>query len=287
MRIGVRAHDYGRLGIAELAEKIKAEGLNAAQVAPPKAFQNVESVQSLTEKQAEEIGTAFADADVKISVLGCYMDLGNPDADIRNAAIENIKKCFSLGKRMGVHCVGTETAYKRLTSEEKKIWYPHMMDAIQRVLEEAVKQDVIFALEPVRHYPMDSLETTKKILEEINGGKYLRLIFDPLNVLTPENIENQDPFWETWLKEVGDYIDVLHIKDLLLSEDGSYMEDGFLGKGLLRYDVIREWLLKEEQRRKENGMAEIALLREGMHPEKTGGDLEFLQWLQGKCCKNT
>lgn len=282
MRIGVRAHDYGRLGISELAEIIHSEGLNAAQVAPPKAFKEVENIQSLTEKQAEEIGAAFSEADVKISVLGCYMDLGNPDKDVRNAAIENIKKSLSLGKRMGAHCIGTETAYKRLSPEEKKIWYPYMMDAIQRVVEEAAKQEMIFALEPVRHYPMDSLETTKKILEEINGGKYLRLIFDPLNVLTPENIGSQDRFWSEWLRELGDYIDVLHIKDLLLSEDSSYREDGFLGKGLLRYEVIREWLLKEEQRRKENGMTEISLLREGMHPENTEGDLAFLHWLQGR-----
>lgn len=281
MRIGVRAHDYGRLGIAELAEKIKAEGLNAAQVAPPKAFKEVENVLSMTEKQAEEIGKAFSDADVKISVLGCYMDLGNPDAEIRKMAVENIRKSLALGKLMGAHCIGTETSYQRLSIDEKKIWYPYMMDSIKRVMEEAVKQDMIFALEPVRHYPLDSLETTKKVLEEVNGGKYLRLIFDPLNVLTPDQIDHQEDFWQGWLEELGEYIDVLHIKDLLLTEDGSYLEDGFLGKGLLRYEVIHKWLQKEDARRKENGMAEIALLREGMHPENTEGDLAFLHWLQG------
>ena len=37
MKIGVRAHDYGRMEIEKLAEVLRAQGYDGAQLAMPKA----------------------------------------------------------------------------------------------------------------------------------------------------------------------------------------------------------------------------------------------------------
>lgn len=41
MKIGVRAHDYGKMEIEELAEVLHKEGYQAAQLALPKAFKGL------------------------------------------------------------------------------------------------------------------------------------------------------------------------------------------------------------------------------------------------------
>ena len=43
MKIGIRAHDFGRLPPVRLAEKMAAQGVEAAQLAIPKAIAGVES----------------------------------------------------------------------------------------------------------------------------------------------------------------------------------------------------------------------------------------------------
>ena len=66
LRIGCRAHDYGKLPAHDLAQTLRDKGYNAAQLA--------------------DIRTAFDKADVQISVLSCYQDLTAPDDEARCAA---------------------------------------------------------------------------------------------------------------------------------------------------------------------------------------------------------
>ena len=83
MKIGVRAHDYGRHGVADYAALLKKEGYEAVQLAIPKAFTGIEGYGDITEELCEQIREEFAKQEIEIAVLGCYMDLGNPDAEVR------------------------------------------------------------------------------------------------------------------------------------------------------------------------------------------------------------
>ncbi len=59
------------------------------------------------------------------------MDLGNPDDEIRKTAVDTFKKSLAFNKVLGASIVGSETAYPHLNEEEKKVWYPYMMDSIR------------------------------------------------------------------------------------------------------------------------------------------------------------
>ena len=58
------------------------------------------------------------------------MDLGNPDDEVRKNAVDTFKKCLKFNQILGASIVGTETAYPRLSLEEKQIWHPYMMDSV-------------------------------------------------------------------------------------------------------------------------------------------------------------
>lgn len=124
MKIGVRAHDYGKMKIEELAQTLHERGYNCAQLALPKAFAEIDSYDDITLAHLDKIRTEFEKHEIEIPVFGCYMDLGNPDDMVREKAVETFKKCLAYNKELGATVVGTETAYPHLSKEEKKIWYP-------------------------------------------------------------------------------------------------------------------------------------------------------------------
>ena len=168
MKIGVRAHDYGKHSIEGLASLLREEGYDGAQLALPKVFEEIDSYEDIRLSHIERIRRAFEKNRVEIPVMGCYMDLGNPDRSVRESAVETLKTCLFYAKEMGAGVVGTETAYPRLSREERAAWCPYMMDSLMRVMEEAQRIDMKLAIEPVYWHPLADLETTLKTIRMVD-----------------------------------------------------------------------------------------------------------------------
>ena len=268
MKIGVRAHDYGKMEIECLAEKLHNEGYEAAQLALPKAFVGIDGYGDITLNHLERIRKAFEEKKIEIPVFGCYQDLGNPDEEIRRNAVDTIKMCLAYSKEVGAKVVGTETAYPRLSAEEKKIWHPHMIDSIKRVVDEAARLDVKLAIEPVYWHPLYSLEIVMDVMEQVGDEEHLRMIFDASNLLEFPDETNQYKYWSEWLEATGKYIEAMHIKDFKLDENGQYVPT-CLGDGVIDYTAISEWLHRVSP--------DMYLLREEMNPETAKRDIEYLR----------
>ncbi|MDR2869506.1 MAG: sugar phosphate isomerase/epimerase, partial [Deferribacteraceae bacterium] len=137
MFIGARTHDYGKHTIESLPVLLQHEGFDAAQLVLPKAFTAIESYADISIDVLESIKQHFAKAGIKIHILGCYMDLANPDKAVRKAAVDTFKACLSYAKTLGATIVGTETAYPRLSAQEKQLWQPYMMESLTELVAEA------------------------------------------------------------------------------------------------------------------------------------------------------
>lgn len=272
MKIGVRAHDFGRREIGEMAGLLHDEEYEAAQLALPKAFMGIESYDDITPEKLEQIRTSFEKQNIDIAVFGCYMDLGNPDENVRRYAVDTLKKSMTWAKELGAHVVGTETAYPRLNWELRQQWKPFMMDSILRVMEEAVRVDMPLAIEPVWWHPLEDLETTMEVLEKVGDAAHLRMIFDASNLLKHPETTDQDACWTRWLDAVGNVIDVMHIKDFSLDRRKIYQPEA-LGAGVMDYTAISRWLEKQER--------EIYLLREEMNLLFAKEDIAFMRSLGG------
>lgn len=268
MKIGVRAHDYGKRTARQLAQALRAEGYEAAQLAMPKAIAGIDNYRDITPRRLEEIRSAFEENHIDIAVLGCYMDLGNPDDAVRREAVENVGLCLRYAKELGAGAVGSETAYPHLSAEQKRVWYPHMVDSLRRIVEEAQRLDAVFAVEPVAWHPLDSVEAVLDVMRRAGDDKHLRLIFDPSNLLTAPETTDQKALWEHWLQAVGRSVDVMHVKDFILDQSGNYRPVP-LGRGVMRYEAIRRWLHAER--------SGLYLLREEMDPRFASEDIAFLR----------
>lgn len=272
MRIGVRAHDFGRHSPKQLAQILTDAGYNAAQIVMPKVFDGIENYRDITHTQLSEIREALHEADLQISVLGCYMDLSHPDESIRMEAIENIKRCLSYAKELGAVAVASETSYEHLSKEEKRVRRQDMIDSIQRIVCCAEEECIDFAIEPVEWHPLDSIEEVQAVLRAVNYSSRLKVLFDAANVITPSEVEKQDEVWKAWLTAFGDRMIALHIKDFVWDEKGVYCPTA-LGAGVMDYSVISQWI-----QTKPDGMP---LIREETIHECALEDLAYLKKLTG------
>lgn len=204
MKIGVRAHDYGRHGVADYATLLKKEGYEAVQLAIPKAFTGIEDYGDITEELCEQIREEFAKQEIEIAVLGCYMDLGNPDAEVRAQAVQTFKDCLHYNQIIGARVVGSETAYPHLSKLEKHCWFPHMMDSLKELRDEAERLNVRMAVEPVGWHPLEDAETARDILDELDSD-HVKIIFDPANVLERPAEIVQPVYWKRCFELLGDY----------------------------------------------------------------------------------
>lgn len=272
MLTAARTHDYGRQSVDGLAELLRSEGIDAAQLVLPKAFTEISSYEEVTPALLERIRRNFDDAGVRIHILGCYMDLGNPNPDVRRNAVETFKKCLSWKKILGASIVGTETAYPRLSREEKKVWYPCMMDSIARLVEEAERLDTDMALEPVYWHPLEDLNTTAAVFDKMNSS-HLKMIFDPANVLEHPEID-QEAYWKEWLDTLGDRIEAVHMKDFVEGPQKEYCPV-LLGEGVIRYDTIIRWLKEHKP--------DIVIVREELDPAHASEELAYMHRLWERC----
>lgn len=268
MLIASRTHDYGRQPLRQLAPLLKSEGIDAAQVVLPKGFQEIESYEEVTPEILDIIRESFHDSGVRIHILGCYMDLGNPDDQIRKYAVSTFKECLSYAKVLGAKIVGTETAYPHLTPDEKKRWKPYMMDSLARLVEEAERVQQDMAIEPVYWHPLADLETTVEVFEKMNSER-LRMIFDPANVLKEPQID-QEAYWREWLKMLGDKVEAIHMKDFVESPAKEYQPVA-LGDGVMDYTEIVKWMKVNKP--------DIVVVREEMEPRMAQQDIAYMKKL--------
>lgn len=268
-KIGVRAHDFGRKSIEEMAACLREYGFLSPQLVFPKAFFEAESFDAIAEDVVERVGEEFSDFD--IAVVGCYQDLSSENEDVRRLAVKRVFRMLGAAKKLGAHCVGSETSHGVFrTREEKEFHAPFMMDSIKRIVEEAVRLDVIFAMEPVNIHPLDSVEMVRRVFSEVGEDRHLRMIFDPSNLLSPDGMKDQEQLFELWLRETGAYIDVIHLKDILWNETGERVQVP-LGKGGIDYRYLDRWL-KETDR-------SLYLVREWLNPVYGKEDAAFMKRL--------
>ena len=268
MKAGVRAHDYGRHGVAEYAALLKNEGYEAVQLAIPKAFTGIGGYEDITEALCEEIRREFEAQKLEIAVLGCYMDLGNPDETVRAQAVETFKRCLRLNRIIGARVVGSETAYPHLSKLEKHRWFPAMMESLKELRDEAERLDVWMAVEPVGWHPLEDAETARDVLRELDSD-HVKIIFDPANVLERPGEVVQRANWERCFAMLGDFIETIHLKDFTVDENGAYVPK-LLGEGDMDYGVLKEWLKTRE---------DMPVLREEMDPAHAARELAFMRAL--------
>lgn len=249
MRIGVRGHDIGNYSLNELGQIMKEKNLKSIQFVPKKVLKDFEvNKGSITPGMAQYIKNTLGKHDINISILGCYINLANPDSDELNDLLDTFKEYIRFAKYLDCNIVGTETGalnkeYVYTEKNHTEEAFERSLNSIKTLVDEAEKFGVIVGIEGVTKHVMNTPERLKRALDSINSNN-LQVIFDPINFIDESNYQKQDEIIKKSFDLFGDKIVIIHAKDFVYN-DGKIKQVS-IGKGQFNYPLLLS-LIKEKK----------------------------------------
>lgn len=243
MQLGIRLHDIKKLPFEERIKEAHELGFSCGHLALGKVITEFPTDDgALTPGLAAYVRKVFEKNEVDIAVLGCYLNLANPNPEKLKQITHRYLAHIRFASLLGCGVVGTETGAPNETctavpechGEEALATF---IDNLRPVAAYAEKMGVILAIEPVWKHIVYSPARAREVLDAI-GSPNLQIIFDPVNLLGVENHENRTEIIREAIDLLGEDIAMIHIKDYNV-EDGRLVSVG-AGLGNMDYtDILR------------------------------------------------
>ncbi len=245
MRIGARAHDFGKLPADELARRIAETGMSCVQLALSKAIEGLDlRPGQLNPGLAFEIGQAFHRHGVQIAVLGCYINPIHPDPVTRRSLIGFFKEHLRYARDFGNGLVALETGslnadYSPHPDNQSEEAFREMLGTFEELVAEAEKFGVIVGVEGVATHTISTPARMRRLLDAIPSNN-LQVVFDPVNLLSFENHREQARVVQESFEQFGDRIAIVHAKDFIV--EGNALRTVRAGQGDFNYRPVIQWL---------------------------------------------
>ena len=241
MRIGIRAHDVAYAPLDELIPNIHKQGFHCMHIALSKSIKEFKpGVETMTPGLAMYIKELCAENKVDVAVLGCYLNLCNPNPEKHKEIVEKYKAHIRFASILGCGVVGTETGavneeYKYEPANHSDEALQCFIDNLRPIVKYAEQFGVIVAIEPVWKHIVNTVERARKVLDAIDSPN-LQIIFDPVNLLYTGNIDKQDEIIEKAFDLLLKDIAVVHCKDYVVENDE--LKSIAAGTGGLNYPLL-------------------------------------------------
>jgi sugar phosphate isomerase/epimerase len=247
MNIGIRLHDTAGTLLEERLDNAKAQGFTCAHLAMQKAlpdFRMADAPALLTDEVAARVREAFAARGMGCAVLGCYLNLATPDEEQYRKTLEIYFAHLRFGRLIGAAVVGTETgapnAEYKLDADTHTDGALHtFLRNLEPVVECAEHCGITMAIEPVWNHIVYSADRAVEVLRGI-GSRNLRIIFDPVNLLSTENADDRERLLGDAMDKLCDSIAMVHLKDFVRA-DGKLVSVA-AGTGEMDYRAILSFL---------------------------------------------
>ena len=232
---------------------------------------------ALTPGYAMYLKKIFAANQLDVAVLGCYLNLANPNPASLAKNTHRYLAHIRFASLLGAGVVGTETGAvneeyrfeERNHSEEAlKIF----INNLRLVVSYAEKMGVIVAIEPVYKHIVCNPKRARKVLDAI-GSPNLQIIFDPVNLLDVCNYKDRDAIIAEAIDVLGEDIAMVHIKDFKV-ENNSLVSVA-AGTGEMNYDRIIRFMKERKPY--------IHATLENTVPENAVASREYIQRLWEEC----
>lgn len=245
MQLGIRLHDTKKLPLEERIADVRQLGFQCGHLALAKVIEEYPTTdESLTPGYAMYLKNLFARNQVDIAVLGCYLNLADPNKEQLAATIRRYMAHIRFASWLGCGVVGTETG----APNETYSFVPecHSEEALQTfitnlrpVVAYAEQMGVVVAIEPVwRHIVYNPLRA-RQVLDEINSPN-LQIILDPVNLLDTCNYRDQAAIVEEAIDLLGQDVAMVHIKDYIV--EGDRMTSVGAGFGQMDYTALLKFM---------------------------------------------
>lgn len=239
--IGLRLHDAKPGTLAERAASAASQGFECAHLALSKLMgaQYMDPA-VFTPGLAARVRRDMNGMD--IAVLGCYLNLCTTDEEEYRETVKRYTAHLRLAPMVGAGVVGTETGNpnpeyrydpEHSHSEEALEMF---IRRVEPVVKTAEKLGALLAIEPVYTHIVSTPRRARRVLDAV-ASPNLRIIFDPVNMLHPDNLSRRDEVIAEAIESLGEEIDVIHIKDYVIRADGK-MDSVAAGLGEMDFSRV-------------------------------------------------
>ena len=245
MQLGIRIHDTIKMPVEERLAHIRSLGFTCGHLAPAMVLGDYSVAdEALTPGYAMYLKKLFAQNDLDCAVLGCYLNLANPNKEQLDKITHRYLAHIRFASLLGCGVVGTETGAPNETytpvpechSEEA---FQTFITNLRPVVEYAEKMGVIIGIEPVYQHIVYNAKCARTMLDTIQSPN-LQIILDPVNLLDISNYEKAEEIVEEAIELLGPDVAVVHIKDFKV-KDGRLLSVG-AGLGQMNYTSLMRFM---------------------------------------------
>lgn len=224
MQLGIRLHDTKKLPFEERIADVQQLGFKCGHLALAKVIDEFPTTdEALTPGLAMYIRNVFARNNVDIAVLGCYLNLANPNQEKLAQITHRYMAHIRFASWMGCGVVGTETGAPNETYTH--VPECHGEEALQTfiknlrpVVKYAEQMGVVMAIEPVWKHIVCNPARARRVLDEI-ASPNLQIILDPVNLLDICNYKDQVAIVDEAIEVLGKDVAMVHLKDFVVEEN--------------------------------------------------------------------
>ena len=248
MQLGIRLHDTEALPFEERIARVHEMGYKCGHLALSKVPGLASAPEALTPGYAMYLKRVFEKNEVDVAVLGCYLNLADPDPDRLKTIKGKYETSIRFASLLGAGMVGTETGapnseYKSCPECRSDEALDIFIRQLKSVVKIAENFGVMFAIEPVAKHIVWNADRARIVLDEV-ASPNLGIIFDPVNLLDEENYQSRKEIFEHTIEVLGRDIIMVHLKDFI-PEDGKLKSVG-CGLGEMDYTRILKFVKEKK-----------------------------------------
>lgn len=266
--VGVRAHDYGRQSAEVLFEKIRGDGFEGTQLAMQKAIFKVESFADITPELVQDVHVRCENAGLAVPVLGVYIEPSYADENLRRKNVQEFCRNLPFAKALCAGCIGTETtSMAKQPDVSRGDAIKSLLRSLSEILPLAEETGVDVAIEPVFDHAMNTPEMTKTVLSTMQSSR-LKVIFDPVNLLSSDEFADQERLWYRCFSCFGESITAVHIKGVKSNAAGLRQKSS-LEESAVNYPAVFDGLRALNR--------DLYVIREEVIPNRAKQDIAFIK----------
>ena len=244
MNIGIRLHDTAPGTLKERLGFARAQGFSCAHVALSKVlddFAMEDAPEKLTDEYARRVRKEFGESGLECAVLGCYLNLADPNPERRSKTQEIYKAHLRFAAKIGARVVGTETyanpesAFSDPAPQSEEA-FQLLLDSLKPVVRYAEECGAVLAVEPVWCHIISTPERAVRMLEE-RPSENLQIILAAVNLIAPEEANRTEDIIRNAISLLGDRVRILHMKDYVITPEGE-LDACACGLGSMRYEQL-------------------------------------------------
>jgi len=245
LQLGIRLHDTQKLPFAERIADVHNLGFKCGHLALAKVIDEFPTTdEALTPGLAMYIRKVFEKNDVDIAVLGCYLNLANPNKEQLAQTTHRYMAHLRFASWLGCGVVGTETGcpnetYSYVPEAHDEEALQTFITNLRPVVRYAEQMGVVIAIEPVWRHIVCNPVRARRVLDEIQSPN-LQIILDPVNLLDISNYQDQVAIVDEAIDLLGPDVAMVHIKDFRV-EDGKLLSVG-AGFGQMDYTSLMKFM---------------------------------------------